>query len=144
MITPVVHRSLLAVLLFGVAGTGLELVLTEHYEDTVQLVPLTAIAIAVPVAVWHGVKPDGVSRRALQAAMLALLVTGLAGIWFHFLGGSEFQLEIDPSQSRWDVLRKVVRAKAPPVLAPGVMVQLGLLGLVYAYPRPGVNTDVRS
>jgi hypothetical protein len=33
---------------------------------------------------------------------------------------------------------KVVTAKAPPALAPGVMVQLGLLGLVYTYKHPAL------
>ena len=37
-----------------------------------------------------------------------------------------------------------MRAKAPPVLASGIMVQFGLLGLVYAYRHPALDTEFRS
>ena len=33
----------------------------------------------------------------------------------------------------WELLEKVMRAKAPPLLAPGMMMQLGLLGLAYVF-----------
>ena len=74
--------------------------------------------------------------------MVLFLFAGAAGMWFHFRGGAEFQLEIDPAQSRWNVFTKVMRAKAPPVLASGVMMQLGLLGLVYAYRHPALQTEL--
>jgi hypothetical protein len=45
---------------------------------------------------------------------------------------------MDPSLSGWPLFVKVVTAKAPPALAPGVMVQLGLLGLVYTYRHPAL------
>ncbi len=38
--------------------------------------------------------------------------------------------------STWDLLEKVLHAKAPPLLAPGMMMQLGLLGLAYVYTDP--------
>jgi hypothetical protein len=33
----------------------------------------------------------------------------------------------------WVLVEKVLRAKAPPLLAPGMMLQLGLLGLAYVF-----------
>lgn len=140
----IVRRGLLAVLMLGVVGIGVELFLIKHYEDTLQLVPLASIAIALLVLIWHVVKHDALSIRALQATMVLFLAVGAAGMWFHFRGGAEFQLEIDPAQSRWDIFTKVMRAKAPPVLASGVMAQLGLLGLVYAYRHPALDTEFRS
>jgi len=35
--------------------------------------------------------------------------------------------------STWELLEKILRAKAPPLLAPGMMLQLGLLGLAYVF-----------
>jgi len=140
----IVRRSLLAVLVLGMVGTGVELFLIAHYEDTLQLVPLATIAIAVAVLIWHIVKNDALSVRALQATMVLFLLAGAAGMWFHFRGGAEFQLEIDAAQSRWDIFAKVMRAKAPPVLASGVMVQLGLLGLLYAYRHPALDREFPS
>jgi hypothetical protein len=65
--------------------------------------------------------------------MILFVLAGFAGAVAHFIGSAEFQLELDPSMSTWDLLVKVMRAKAPPVLAPGMMLQLGLLGLVYVF-----------
>jgi hypothetical protein len=122
-------------------GTGAELVLLEHYETALQWVPLAAIALALAVLIWHTVKRDALSIRALQATMVLFLVAGVAGTGFHFRGSAEFQLEIDPSQSRWEIIKKAMRSKAPPVLAPGLMMQLGLVGLAYAYRHPALDAS---
>jgi hypothetical protein len=136
-----IRRSMLAILALGLVGTGLELTLTEHYETALQLVPLAAIALALTVLSWHAVNGSRLSIRALQATMVLFLLAGLVGMGLHYRGGAEFQLEIDPAQTRWAVFKKVMRAKAPPVLASGMMVQLGLLGLLYAYRHPGLEED---
>ncbi len=137
----VMRRCLLAVLVLGLVGTGIELVLLEHDETAVQFVPLVSIALALAILIWHRVKGDALSIRALQATMVLFLLAGVAGAAFHFRGGAEFQLEIDPLQSRWDISRKVMRAKVPPVLAPGVMVQLGFVGLLYTYRHPALDAS---
>jgi hypothetical protein len=135
----VVRRWLLAALGLGLVGSGVELVLLEHYETAVQFVPLVSIALALAVLIWHRVKGDAVSIRALQATMVLFLLAGIAGTGFHLRGAAEFQVEIDPSQSRWEIFKKAMRSKAPPVLAPGLMVQLGLVGLAYAYRHPTLD-----
>ena len=93
----VIRRWLLAVLALGLVGTSVELVLLEHYETAVQWVPLVAIALALAVLIWHGVKGDALSIRALQATMVLFLAAGVAGMGLHLRGSAEFQLEIDPS-----------------------------------------------
>jgi len=133
-----IRHALFAVLVFGLAGPGVELVLLEHYEDPLQFVPLVLVAVALAVAVWHHLAQSATSIRVLRATMTLFLVAGVVGAGLHYRGGAQFQLEIDPSQSRWQVFKKVMRAKAPPVLASGLMVQLGLLGLVYAYRHPAL------
>jgi hypothetical protein len=54
----------------------------------------------------------------------------------HFYGSAEYQLELNPEMSIWELMEKVLRAKAPPLLAPGMMLQLGLLGLAYMFSDP--------
>lgn len=134
------RKALFAVFVFGLVGTGVELVLIEHYEDPLQLVPLVLVAAALAVSIWHGFGRSAASVRWLQATMALFLVAGAVGTGLHYRGGAQFQLEIDPSQSRWQVFKKVMRAKAPPVLASGLMVQLGLVGLVYAYRHPSLGS----
>jgi hypothetical protein len=127
------RRALFVTLLVGVAGTLLELVLLEHYEDAWQVAPLTLLAGSLVVLVWHGARPSTVNVFALQLFMALIVVSGVLGVWFHYQGGAEFQREIDASQSTWAVFKKVIRAKAPPMLAPGLMTQVGLVGFVYLY-----------
>lgn len=124
---------ILAVLAVGLAGTGLELALIEHYEDPWQLVPLALVAVSLIVIAWHALRPGRASIRGLQAVMVLCLAAGALGMGLHFRGAAEFQKEMDPSIATMPLVRKVMRVKAPPVLAPGMMVQLGLLGLAYAH-----------
>lgn len=65
--------------------------------------------------------------------MVLFVVAGIVGIVLHYRGNLEFQLAIDASQSRWELFKKVMRAQAPPALAPAAMAELGLLGLAYMY-----------
>jgi len=130
------RRWILGVLVLGLAGTVVELVLLEHYEEPLQYVPLVLIAAAVGVLAWLLVRHDAASLRALQILMALFVLACFVGFVAHFVGSAEYQLELDPDISTWDLLEKVLHAKAPPLLAPGMMMQLGLLGLAYVYTDP--------
>ena len=73
--------------------------------------------------------------------MAFFLLAGIVGMALHFQANLEFQTELDPSASGFPLWLKAARAKAPPALAPGVMVQLGLLGLVYTFRHPALTGD---
>ena len=128
-----VRRWMLFVLVVGLTGTGAELLLIEHYEEPWQQVPVELVAASLGVVVWHVARGSRASVRGLQAMMLLCMAAGAVGVALHFRGAAEFQLEMDPSIGRLALVRRVMRVKAPPVLAPGLMVQLGLLGLAYAH-----------
>ena len=89
---------------------------------------LGAMALA-----WHAAAKDTASLRALQIVMGLFVLSGFAGMAAHFNGSAEYQLELNPEMPTAELLEKILRAKAPPLLAPGMMIQLGLLGLAYAY-----------
>jgi hypothetical protein len=127
------RRWLMATLVLGLAGTATELLLLEHYDEPWQWVPLLLVALAFGVLVWHWARRTAASVRALQITMLLFVVSSGVGLALHFRGAAQFQLEIDPAMPRSTLIAKVMRVKDPPVLAPGVMLQLGLIGLAYAY-----------
>ncbi|MEW6320678.1 MAG: hypothetical protein AB1635_06280 [Acidobacteriota bacterium] len=128
---------LLATLVFGLVGTGVELSLIGHYEDALQLVPLALIAAALAASAWRAAAPDSSpALRVFQALMAALIVAGAAGAVLHFRGSMEFQLEMDPSLAGFDLAMKVLQAKSPPTLAPGSMAVLGLVGIASTLRRP--------
>lgn len=131
----VIRRVILGVLLFGMAGLLVELALLQHYEDRTQQIPLALLAIGILAVVADLGVARGWSRRVVQVAMGSFIVAGLLGVYFHFHGSREFQLEMDPQMSGLNLVWHVLRAKSPPTLSPGTMVQMGILGLGYAYLR---------
>ena len=138
-VSSTIRRLLLAILVLGLAGTAIELVLLEHYEDSAQLLPLFFIGLAFAAIVGHLVAAGPGSVLFLRAVMAFLVLSGVLGVVLHYRGSLEFQLEMDPTQSGWALFTKVLHAKAPPALAPGVMAQLGLIGLVYTYRHPAAR-----
>jgi hypothetical protein len=79
--------------------------------------------------------------------MVAAIVSAGIGFVLHYRANAEFQLDIDPSARGPALWMKVLRAKAPPALAPGVLAHLGLLGLAYTDRHPALaerSTPSRS
>lgn len=134
--TELLRRWILGVLVLGLLGTVTELVLLGHYEQPLQFVPLVLIAAAIAVLAWEFRLHDAASRRALLIVMALFVLAGFAGFVAHFVGSAEYQLELNPEMGMWELVEKVLRAKAPPLLAPGMMLQLGLLGLAYVFSDP--------
>jgi hypothetical protein len=128
---------IVGVIVLGLIGTMTELILLEHDEQALQFVPLVLMALGAAALVWQATANNTASLRALQIVMGLFVLSGFAGMAAHFNGSAEYQLELNPDLSTWELLDKIVRAKAPPLLAPGMMIQMGLLGLAYAF------TDIR-
>ena len=127
----------LGVIVLGLVGTMTELLLLEHDEEALQFVPLVLMVLGAVALVWHAVRKDTASLRALQIIMGLFVLSGFAGMAAHFHGSMEYQLELNPDLGVGELLEKIAQAKAPPLLAPGMMIQMGLLGLAYAF------TDIR-
>ena len=135
------RRLLLGLLAFGLVGTGIELLLIGHDEDVWQLIPLATIGLALVVtAVLARSRPPtggaAMTVRLFRAVMVLLILSGGVGVVLHYRANMEFKLEMDPSLSGLALFISVVRAKAPPAMAPGTLALLGLLGLAAAYRRP--------
>jgi len=133
-----IRTLLLAALAIGVVGTSGELILLRHIDKAAQWIPLVVLVGSVPVLVWHARSPGVASVRTLQTLMLAFIALGVVGIGLHYDGNVEFQRELNPSERGWTFVRKTV-AGATPVLAPGSMVLLGLVGLAHAYRHPATD-----
>jgi multisubunit Na+/H+ antiporter MnhB subunit len=131
-----IRRWLTALVALGAAGLTAELVALGHYEDGWQMAPLGLLVASLATLIWFAWTGSAASVSALRAIMALVVSAGVLGIALHYQGNLEFQLEIDASQSHWDLFTKVLHAKAPPALAPGAMAQLGLLGLVVTARHP--------
>jgi len=128
-----IRRLLLVILVLGLSGTVVELILLGHYEDGLQWIPLVLVGTALATLAWHAASGSDRSADAVRIVMVCCLAAGLLGVYLHYGANVEFQHETDPSLSGRALLWKVLQAKAPPALAPGVMIQLGLIGLAYTH-----------
>ena len=138
-ILAVVRKILLAVLTLGIAGSITELILLKHSEDLRQWIPLVLLAVALPTLAWHWLSASALSTHTMRWLMLGFVMSGLVGVYFHFQGSAEFKLESNPSLSGMALFWEAIGGKAPPLLAPGAMIQLGLLGLVYTLKHPALS-----
>ena len=130
-----IRRLILGVLLLGMTGLLVELLLLGHYEDLTQLIPLGMLTAGLAALVLVQIHRRRWTGAVVRLMMGLFIVIGLLGMYFHYRGSREFQLEMDPSMGGASLLWHVLRAKSPPTLAPGTLVQMGILGLGYAYLR---------
>jgi hypothetical protein len=137
-----IRNLLLGALVIGVMGTIGELILLRHIDEPAQWIPVVALVLALPVLIWHASSPSAATVRVLQALMALFLVLGVVGVGLHYDGNVEFERELHPSERGWEFLRKTV-AGATPVLAPGSLVLLGLVGLAHAYRHPSLDGGQR-
>jgi hypothetical protein len=134
------RRILLGIFVLGVAGISLELWLMDHLEDVYQLIPLWLGGAGLVTGGLAAFRPSRGTVRLYQSVMLLFLVSGLVGTYLHFQVNVEFQLEMDPALTGMALFQKAILAKTPPALAPGAMIQLGLIGLAYTFRHPACDS----
>jgi hypothetical protein len=130
-----IRAILIWALVLGAAGTLAELLLIGHDESPAQFVPLVLLGVATVLGGTTLVAPAAMTLRLLQLLMLVFLGAGILGVGLHFQGNEEFELEMYPSLSGLPLISKALTG-ATPVLAPGSMSLLGVVGLVFTYRHP--------
>jgi hypothetical protein len=134
-----VRRLLFGVFFLGLVGTSVELWLLDHHEDVTQSIPLL-LALAAVVSGAHVLFSRGATAiRGFRVLMGLFILSGALGSVLHLRANMEFQRDIDPAMSGSSLVWKALHAKAPPALAPGTMVQLGLIGLISTLKHPRVS-----
>ncbi len=132
------RRILLALVLLGAGGLTLDLLLLEHFESAWQWTPLVLLAgvlAAAAVLVRH---PTARAVRLFRAVMLLCVAAGLVGLYLHYRGNVEFELEREPLRRGVALFWEAIRG-ATPALAPASLSQLGLLGLAYTFRHPALR-----
>jgi hypothetical protein len=129
------RRFLTGVVMVGVVGMAAELLLIGHTDGWYQLVPvvlLTAMAVAMA---WRLARPRRLTVWVVRTLMVSSVASGVAGVVLHYRGNEAFELEMYPTLSGAALVFETITG-ATPVLAPGSMALLGLVGLAATY-RPG-------
>jgi len=131
----IVRRFLFVILMLGMGGTAVELLLLKHDEGALQLVPLVLLGLGLVGGVATLIVPRAATVRVLQVLMVLFVGSGIIGVGLHYSGNQEFELEMHPSASGMTLVSDTLTG-ATPVLAPGSMTLLGIVGLAFTYRHP--------
>lgn len=131
------RRFLLRVAAFMSVGTIVELALTEHWADAVQILPFVLAGLSFIIIVAVLVRPQVGALRLLRWIMTVVLVGSLFGVYEHLEHNIEFALEIRPNAAVADVFWGAF-AGANPLLAPGILAFMAILALAATYYHPAL------
>lgn len=126
---------ILGIFLFSLIGTGTELILLDHMEDTWMWTPLVLMGASLLVVVLYVALRAPWTLQAFRGVMILFVVSGFVGTWMHYKGNAEFELEMYPALAGLELFWESITG-ATPALAPGAMIQLGLLGLLFTFKHP--------
>lgn len=142
---PTLRKLLLATLVVSLVGTLIELLLLEHFDGVWQWIPLVLLSAALLTVGWHGLERGAMSLNVLRGLMVLCIISGAVGLLLHYKGNVEFELEMYPDLAGWKLFKEAMMG-ATPALAPGAMVQLGLVGLAWTFRHPafGSQPDAHS
>jgi hypothetical protein len=133
-----VRKALLFILFLGFTGTWMELLLLKHTEGFWQLVPVVLTIGGTVLVAWCAISANRAVLRTLQVLSAVFLISGIVGVVQHFLGNIGYERESNPGLAGME-LYKLAAMGSTPLLAPGVMLQLGLIGLLYTHRNPGLT-----
>ena len=123
-------------LVCALVGLASELLLTEHYEDRNEAIPLASVALSLLSLGWFVRSRSLRARRVLAVSWFALASAGLAGMVLHYRSNYEFQEELHPDLGVLGLFVASLRATSPPTLAPGSLTLLAALGLLSLLATP--------
>jgi len=119
-----IRRQVVWLLVFSSVGLIAELVLIRHWDGVWQVVPLALLGLGLLVVAVRA------STRVMRGVMGLFILSGLVGTFLHYLGKVEFALERNQALTGWALIRETLKGTSPPILAPGAMIAIGLLGLM--------------
>ena len=135
-----IKRLLLSTYLIGIFGTAAELLLLGHIDGWQQVLPVALLGVSVVVFALYAVKPTWATSAVFLVTMWMFLISGAVGVVLHFQGNAEFEREMYPEMKGIELIQKTLTG-ATPVLAPGTMALLGLVGMAYLRVADGARAD---
>ncbi len=130
--TQTLRRFALALCLLGVVTTPIELLLMHHYKDKDQIMPFVFLSLAAigTAAAWF--RPNARVLRGVRVLMVLVVFGSGVGVMEH-LKANYRDATRGGGSPNW--IADVFGGFAP-LLAPGILAQVGLLGLAFTYKHP--------
>ncbi len=133
------RRLILLLALIGIVATFAELLLIGHSKSPIQWLPFLMLGSAAASFALVILYPNALTLRILQLVMVIVALSSAIGVYEHFMGNLEFQHEIKPNLAGWSLIWKTLKGGVP-LLAPGILFQVGLLGLLFSFRHPDLKT----
>jgi hypothetical protein len=119
-------------------GTLLELLLINHTESAVQLIPFVLCGVGLLSLSLALLRPRRAVLLTLRGCMIIIVAGGLFGVYEHISNNSAFLLEIQPNATSAEVFSKALGG-ANPLLAPAMLVLAAVLALTATYFHPALT-----
>jgi hypothetical protein len=130
------RRYILGIIAAALIATEAELFFVGHTSsNNGQIIAVILIGVGLAAVTAHAVFRSTGTVVAFRFAMYLLLVFGLDGLMTHYHSAVGAALKSQPSLAGFQLLREALTGKIP-LLAPGMLIQIGLLGLVYTFQHP--------
>ena len=139
--TTVVQRLrtfLLALAASLCAGTIVELLLAEHTETPIQLIPFVLCGVALVAVLAALVRPQRATLIGLRAVMALMIAGSCLGVFEHVQGNLGFELEIHPNATAGAVWLDALKGAAP-LLAPGILALAAVIAIAATYYHPALE-----
>ena len=94
--------------MIGLFGTGGELLLIGHTDGYQQWIPIVLMAFSVVVLFIHWFFFKPLTVRLFQLTMVMFVLSSLVGIWLHYQGNLEFELEMYPASRGFELFKQSV------------------------------------
>ena len=128
----------------GVIGGVVELATLHHWNSTVQLIPWVALGALGLLVVLVAVRPVGGTVRVVRAGGVAAVAAAAYGMWEHVASNVDTGYLDRDWGDRWGDLSTIARiwhsvngdVGPSPLLAPGVIAQIGLCLLLATVGLP--------
>ncbi len=120
-----IETLILATYTSMLVGTTLELVLLNHFEDTLQLIPIIGVGICLFLLLVVALTKLGIFIKINSIILPLIALIGLYGVYLHFGVNMEFEQEMRPNADYMFWLKSALTG-AIPVLAPASLVVLSL------------------
>src|SRR5262245_59650791 len=91
-----IRRLLVLLLVFGLAGTEVELFLLKHTDGFWQLIPVVLVGVTLVLTLWAGIRPSPRSLGVFRVVMAASVAAGIIGVYQHFAGNIGYEKESNP------------------------------------------------
>ncbi len=134
---------LLGLAAFIMVGTIGELMLEEHWEDAIQLLPFILCALSFLAIVMVLARPERATLLLMRWIVGVTFVGSLFGIFEHVEHNYGFALEIQPNAVTSTLVWKALSG-ANPLLAPGILAFAALLALAASYYHPALRPSTGS